>query len=187
MTNAKRVMKPAPKGGKGAKTASNPQKKPAKAAPKKDVAKKVDNVDKKRKREDEEAQNVESGEPPKKMTKREKKDAINQKKQQRNSNWDLITNAKLKWEEFNTINNSMKRKKNQDREPKRQKILHELATLLNGKLYEVAIRHDTSRIIQSILKWGNEQQLYKIFEELKPKLKELSENIYGHKVRSQTG
>ena len=51
---------------------------------------------------------------------------------------------------------------------------------LKGKIEEVSKNQDASRIIQTILKYGNEKHHLEIYNELKGKVVSLSSDIYGH-------
>ncbi|KAL9652557.1 hypothetical protein ABK040_000126 [Willaertia magna] len=70
--------------------------------------------------------------------------------------------------------------------PKKRKtkldILQKVIELVEGRMSKQALKPDMSRVIQTLLKYGNENQRSLIYKELKDDLKQLSYNIYGHKL-----
>ncbi|NXW87021.1 PUM3 protein, partial [Alopecoenas beccarii] len=89
------------------------------------------------------------------------------------SNFDIIVKSKQIWE-------SVRRKKC-DKE-KREKLMNELQKLLQGKIKSLAFAHDSTRVIQCFIQYGNEEQRQKIFEELKDSLVELSKSKYSRNI-----
>ncbi|OQR85189.1 hypothetical protein THRCLA_10755 [Thraustotheca clavata] len=62
----------------------------------------------------------------------------------------------------------------------RTKLCDELYHLVEGKIYEVAAKHDASRVIQSLLKFGTPKQRSGTVKELQPYILELSKMQYGY-------
>lgn len=54
--------------------------------------------------------------------------------------------------------------------------------VVRGKVQDVVFKHDASRIIQTIVKYGGQEERDEIAAELKGKYKELAQNKYS-KVR----
>ncbi|NWU93171.1 PUM3 protein, partial [Upupa epops] len=89
------------------------------------------------------------------------------------SNYDIIVKSKQIWE-------SVRRKKC-DKE-KREKLMSELQKLLHGKIKSLAFAHDSTRVIQCFIQYGNEKQRQETFEELKDSLVELSKSKYSKNI-----
>lgn len=64
----------------------------------------------------------------------------------------------------------------------RQKHVKELLSVIRGKVKDIVFKHDASRIVQSIVKYGSQADRDEIAAELKGKFKELAQNKYS-KVR----
>ncbi|KAF2978156.1 hypothetical protein EK904_007287 [Melospiza melodia maxima] len=89
------------------------------------------------------------------------------------SNYDIIVKSKQIWE-------SMRRKK--CNKEKREKLMNELQKLLHGKIKNLAFAHDSTRVIQCFIQYGNEKQRQETFEELKDSLIELSKSKYSRNI-----
>ncbi|KFU89129.1 Pumilio domain-containing protein KIAA0020, partial [Chaetura pelagica] len=89
------------------------------------------------------------------------------------SNYDIIVKSKQIWE-------SVRRKKC-DKET-REKLMNELQKLLRGKIKSLAFAHDSTRVIQCFIQYGNEKQRQETFEELKDSLVELSKSKYSRNI-----
>src|SRR5690606_518653 len=61
----------------------------------------------------------------------------------------------------------------------RQTVMKDMMKLITGKVQEIIFKHDMSRIIQSCLKYGNEQQRNVIAKELVGHYVTLSKSMYG--------
>ena len=57
-----------------------------------------------------------------------------------------------------------------------------MAAKMEGQVLQVTLRHDASRIVESILQYGTEKQREKILTELTSKLVEIAKTPYGHFV-----
>ena len=64
----------------------------------------------------------------------------------------------------------------------RSRLVEEMAKKMEGHILQVTLRHDASRIVESILQFGTEVQRKKILEELASKLVEIAKTPYGHFV-----
>jgi pumilio family protein 6 len=82
---------------------------------------------------------------------------------------DVIQPAKMIWEKLRMKSNTASRENH----------VKDLLSILQGKFYEVLIKHDASRIVQSMLKYGNDGQRLIIGRELKGHYVELSKTKYG--------
>ncbi|NXB70199.1 PUM3 protein, partial [Donacobius atricapilla] len=89
------------------------------------------------------------------------------------SNYDIIVKSKQIWE-------SVRRKKCDKEE--REKLMNELRKLLHGKIKKLAFAHDSTRVIQCFIQYGNEKQRQETFEELKDSLIELSKSRYSRNI-----
>lgn len=88
----------------------------------------------------------------------------------------LLADAKRLW--------SLVRKKDIAKD-QRQKHVRELMALVRGRVQDVVFKHDASRIIQSIVKYGGQSERDEIAAELKGKYKVLAQNKYA-KVSSRS-
>uniref|UniRef100_A0A8V0YHM1 Pumilio RNA binding family member 3 n=1 Tax=Gallus gallus TaxID=9031 RepID=A0A8V0YHM1_CHICK len=90
--------------------------------------------------------------------KKKKKELKQSRQLNDRSNYDIIVKSKQIWE-------SVRRKKC-DKE-KREKLMNELQKLLHGKIKNLAFAHDSTRVIQCFIQYGNDKQRQETFEELK--------------------
>ena len=86
---------------------------------------------------------------------------------------ELLRDAKRVW--------SLARQKNVG--PGRKKHITDLMTIVRGHVKDIVFKHDASRIIQTIVRWGGPAERNEIAAELKGSFKDLSESKYS-KVRS---
>ncbi|KAF9043743.1 ARM repeat-containing protein [Hymenopellis radicata] len=82
----------------------------------------------------------------------------------------LLTEAKRVW--------SLARQKNIPT-AERQKHIHELMDVIRGKVKDIVLKHDASRIVQTVVKHGKQKERDEIAVELKGKYKELAQNKYS--------
>ncbi|KAF8067011.1 armadillo-type protein [Lyophyllum atratum] len=61
----------------------------------------------------------------------------------------------------------------------RQKHVQELMGVIRGKVKDIVFKHDASRIVQTVVKYGGQKERDEIAEELKGKYKELAQNKYS--------
>uniref|UniRef100_A0A7M4FTN1 Pumilio RNA binding family member 3 n=1 Tax=Crocodylus porosus TaxID=8502 RepID=A0A7M4FTN1_CROPO len=105
--------------------------------------------------------------------KKKKKELKQSRQLNDNANYDTIVKSKQIWESM--------RRKNCDKE-KRKKLLNELQKLVRGKIKSLAFAHDSTRVIQCFIQYGNDKQRQEIFEELKESLVELSKSKYSKNI-----
>ncbi|KFQ28253.1 Pumilio domain-containing protein KIAA0020, partial [Mesitornis unicolor] len=131
------------------------------------------NFAKKRKRQDGEQGGSDSKKPKWNDFKKQRKELKQTRQHNDKSNYDIIVKSKQIWE-------SVRRKKC-DKE-KREKLMNELHMLLHGKIKSLAFAHDSTRVIQCFIQYGNEKQRQETFEELKDSLIELSKSKYSRNI-----
>ena len=51
--------------------------------------------------------------------------------------------------------------------------------VMRGKVKDVVFKHDASRIVQTVVKWGGQKERDEVAVELKGKYKELAQNKYS--------
>ncbi|XP_074850939.1 pumilio homolog 3 [Carettochelys insculpta] len=105
--------------------------------------------------------------------KKKKKELKQSRQLNDKTNYDVIIKSKQIWE---TV-----RRKNCDKE-KREKLMNELHKLLQGKIKSMAFAHDSTRVIQCFIRYGNDKQRQETFEELKDSLLELSKSKYSRNI-----
>eukprot|EP01080_Neovahlkampfia_damariscottae_P005081 gene5081-8681_t len=140
-------------------------------------------------------QNFESNEEKnKKVSKKEKKELVKERKMKTKPNFLVIDEAKKHWEIFKKENSQINETKGRSKiknekidenekkknEKRKNELLDKILSNLKGKIEEVSKNQDASRIIQTILKYGNEKHHLEIYKELKGKVVSLSSDIYGH-------
>lgn len=81
----------------------------------------------------------------------------------------LLHDAKRVW--------NLARQKNIGTE--RKKHINDLMDIVRGKVKDIVFKHDASRIVQTIVRWGGPKQREEIALELKGTFKELSQNKYS--------
>lgn len=96
---------------------------------------------------------------------------LKKKRKSTKSNYTLVEDLKKNWNQL--------RMKSTSNEAK-QELIAGMMKKLGGHVVEVALRHDASRIIQSIIQFGSPQQRLAILAELSPKLAEIAKTPYGH-------
>jgi pumilio family protein 6 len=55
--------------------------------------------------------------------------------------------------------------------------------VIRGHIKDIVFKHDASRIVQTVVKWGGQKERDEVAVELKGKYKELAQNKYA-KVKS---
>ncbi|RDB30018.1 Pumilio y domain family member 6 [Hypsizygus marmoreus] len=61
----------------------------------------------------------------------------------------------------------------------RQKYVQDLMNVIRGRVKDIVFKHDASRIVQSVVKYGGQKERDEIAVELKGKYKELAQNKYS--------
>ncbi|XP_039946331.1 pumilio homolog 3 [Hirundo rustica] len=128
---------------------------------------------KKRKLQDGEEEGPDSKKPKWTDFKKKKKELKQTRQINDKSNYDIILKSKQIWESI--------RRKKCDKE-KREKLMNELQKLIHGKIKNLAFAHDSTRVIQCFIQYGNEKQRQETFEELKDSLVELSKSKYSRNI-----
>lgn len=86
-------------------------------------------------------------------------------------NYELVQMMKLKW-------NRLREKHLPAAE--RIAIIDEIMDHVRGKMQEVAAKHDSTRVIQCILQYGNKEHREQVLAEILPKVVEFSKQPYAH-------
>lgn len=130
-----------------------------------------------------EAENGESnGEPPKKMSKREKKDQMIEKKRLKNPNIDKAVSCKRLWEELLQHVSRNSKRGDRPKDDKSLRLLNQIVEFLREDWNRFACQHDMSRVVQTVLKLGTDEQVLEVFRALKPNLKSLAKEKFGHNI-----
>ncbi|XP_016520177.1 pumilio homolog 3 isoform X1 [Poecilia formosa] len=105
----------------------------------------------------------------------EKKRELKNNRQQaeRKEMFDIISRCKAVWGNL--------RRKKCDAEQK-TKLMKELHGLIRGKMKQMAFAHDSVRVLQCFIQFGNEKQRFEVFEELKDSILEMSKSPYGKHI-----
>ncbi|KAF3815983.1 hypothetical protein GH733_016088 [Mirounga leonina] len=115
--------------------------------------------------------------------KKKKKELKQSRQLSDKANYDVVVRAKQIWE--------ILRRKDCDKE-KRVKLMSDLQKLIQGKIKTIAFAHDSTRVIQCYIQYGNEEQRKQAFEELrvlcfwrtemrsKPQIAEIMGSFKGH-------
>ncbi|NWI10346.1 PUM3 protein, partial [Crypturellus soui] len=128
---------------------------------------------KKRKFQDGEEKGPDSKKPKWSEFKKKRKELKQSRQLNDKSNYDIIVKSKQIWENV--------RRKKCDK-AQREKLMNELQKLLHGKIKSLAFAHDSTRVIQCFIQYGNNEQRQKTFEELKDSLVELSKSKYSRNI-----
>ncbi|KAM9641816.1 pumilio homolog 3 [Trichechus inunguis] len=105
--------------------------------------------------------------------KKKKKELKQSRQLSDKTNYDIVVRAKQIWE--------LLRRKDCDKE-KRVKLMSDLQKLIQGKIKTIAFAHDSTRVIQCYIQYGNAEQRKEAFEELRDNLVELSKAKYSRNV-----
>ncbi|XP_004637238.1 pumilio homolog 3 [Octodon degus] len=105
--------------------------------------------------------------------KKKKKELKQSRQLSDKTNFDIVVRAKQIWE--------ILRRKDCDKE-KRVKLMSDLQKLIQGKIKTIAFAHDSTRVIQCYIQYGNEEQRKQAFEELRDDLVELSKAKYSRNI-----
>lgn len=99
----------------------------------------------------------------------DQKVAKKQRKMQR-PHYEMVTRAKQIW--------NIVRERDVEKS-KREALVAELYALVKGKMYDVAAKHDASRVIQALLKYGKPEQRSQCVSEMREHLLDLAKMQYG--------
>uniref|UniRef100_A0A452UWS5 Pumilio RNA binding family member 3 n=1 Tax=Ursus maritimus TaxID=29073 RepID=A0A452UWS5_URSMA len=105
--------------------------------------------------------------------KKKKKELKQSRQLSDKTNYDIVVRAKQIWE--------ILRRKDCDKE-KRVKLMSDLQKLIQGKIKTMAFAHDSTRVIQCYIQFGNEEQRRQAFEELRDDLVQLSKAKYSRNI-----
>ncbi|XP_015993808.2 pumilio homolog 3 isoform X2 [Rousettus aegyptiacus] len=105
--------------------------------------------------------------------KKKKKELKQSRQLNDRTNYDIVVRAKQIWE--------ILRRKDCDKE-KRVKLMSDLQKLIEGKIKTIAFAHDSTRVIQCYIQYGNEEQRKQAFEELRDDFVELSKAKYSRNI-----
>ena len=99
------------------------------------------------------------------------KRALKKERQASRPNNDVVESSKSVWNEL--------RKKENSKERVRE-LADELFGIVEGKMGELAKKHDASRVIQAVVQFGTEEQRAATLKELVDDIPELSKQQYSH-------
>uniref|UniRef100_A0A8C0PY24 Pumilio RNA binding family member 3 n=1 Tax=Canis lupus familiaris TaxID=9615 RepID=A0A8C0PY24_CANLF len=105
--------------------------------------------------------------------KKKKKELKQSRQLSDKTNYDIVVRAKQIWETL--------RRKDCDKE-KRVKLMSDLQKLIQGKIKTIAFAHDSTRVIQCYIQYGNEEQREQAFEELRDDFVQLSKAKYSRNI-----
>ncbi|KAI0827208.1 ARM repeat-containing protein [Trametes gibbosa] len=96
--------------------------------------------------------------------------ALHEQRKAAKPNSALLIDAKRAW--------TVARQKNITKDERAKHIL-ELMDVIRGKVKDIVFKHDASRIVQTVVKWGGQKQRNEIAEELKGRYRELAQSKYS--------
>ncbi|KAF7719396.1 Uncharacterized protein PECH_004891 [Penicillium ucsense] len=100
-----------------------------------------------------------------------KQKALQQERKMAKPNADMIARSKKLWEQL--------RRKSHVPLEQRKKLIKELFEIITGRVRDFVFKHDSVRVIQTALKYGNLEQRKQIAQELKGSYKELAQSRYA--------
>ncbi|KAJ6006228.1 hypothetical protein N7451_004172 [Penicillium sp. IBT 35674x] len=100
-----------------------------------------------------------------------KQKALQQERKNAKPNADMIARSKKLWEQL--------RRKSHVPLEQRKKLIKELFEIITGRVRDFVFKHDSVRVIQTALKYGNLEQRKGIAQELKGSYKELAQSRYA--------
>jgi pumilio family protein 6 len=100
-----------------------------------------------------------------------KQKALQQERKAAKPNADQIARSKKLWEQL--------RRKSHVKLEDRKKLIKELFEIITGRVRDFVFKHDSVRVIQTALKYGNLEQRKQIAQELKGSYKELAQSRYA--------
>ncbi|XP_061485011.1 pumilio homolog 3 isoform X2 [Rhineura floridana] len=149
-------------------------KKPGKTGVKQFKSKQLsEKLPRKRKLQNDKDGELEPKKPKWDNIKKKKKELKQTRQLNDKANYNVVLKGKQIWETL--------RRKKCDKE-KREKLLSDLQELLHGKIKNMAFAHDSTRVIQCYIQFGNEKQRQEVFEELKDSFTELSKSKYSRNI-----
>ncbi|KAJ5226800.1 uncharacterized protein N7469_006806 [Penicillium citrinum] len=100
-----------------------------------------------------------------------KQKALQQERKAAKPNADMIARSKKLWEQL--------RRKSHVPLEQRKKLIKELFEIITGRVRDFVFKHDSVRVIQTALKYGNLEQRKGIAQELKGNYRELAQSRYA--------
>lgn len=100
-----------------------------------------------------------------------KQKALQQERKAAKPNADMIARSKKLWEQL--------RRKSHVPLEQRKKLIKELFEIITGRVKDFVFKHDSVRVVQTALKYGNLEQRKQIAEELKGSYKDLAQSRYA--------
>lgn len=97
----------------------------------------------------------------------------NRQQNERKESYHIVSRAKQVWEAV--------RRKDCDK-AKRVKLMKELQELVHGKVKAIAFAHDSTRVLQCFIQFGDDKQRQEVFDELKDHFVELSKSKYARNI-----
>ncbi|GIL88103.1 hypothetical protein Vretimale_13967 [Volvox reticuliferus] len=107
----------------------------------------------------------------KKLSTKDKRAAIREKKLLHKKNWNAIQDSVYLWEK-------LRPKETPDAE--RQKLVSSILKKVKGKLLELSNHHTASRVIQFCVKYGGDMDRRTVMDEVRANVVDLSKSKYGH-------
>ncbi|KAG2498855.1 hypothetical protein HYH03_003047 [Edaphochlamys debaryana] len=107
----------------------------------------------------------------KKLSSKDKREKIREKKLAFKKNWNIIQDSVLLWEKL---------RPRETPDEDRRELVSDILKKVKGKLLELSNHHTASRIIQHCIKHGGEAERKVVMEEVKANIVELSRSKYGH-------
>jgi pumilio family protein 6 len=114
--------------------------------------------------------------PEQKAANRQAQKQLKNERKAQNPSYEIISEAKEIWETLRLKRNT---------KDERKQLMERLMKIIRGRVQEIIFKHDSSRIIQCAIKYGNQSQRSEIAKELKGKYVELSKSIYGRFIISR--
>ena len=109
----------------------------------------------------------------KKISSANKKRALMHERQSHRRHYEEVRKAKEIWNKL--------REKNIEKS-EMNGMVNELMILFKGKMKEVVLKHDASRIVQALIQFGSTEQRKSILNELSEAIPEMSKIQYAHFV-----
>jgi pumilio family protein 6 len=78
--------------------------------------------------------------------------------------------AKVVWEKLRS---------SKTKDDKKEELAHQLWEMFKGSASQLIFAHDTSRVIQSLLKFGSQEVRNELFDELTPELIRMAKSMYA--------
>jgi len=114
-------------------------------------------------------------EPAEELSSSAQKRQMKKERQSHRRHADTVAEAKVLWNKLRVKSNTPKDTK---------ELMEQVMTLIRGKVNEIALQHDASRVVQAAVQFGNDEQRKELLEEICAEsaagLAELSKIQYAH-------